>query len=154
MKFYSLNGKSPSVSFKDALIRGLAPDKGLYFPEKIKKLSDDFIKNIENHSNEEIAYECINQFVGQHTKATDLMLGNWWININGKGDYNAEHDHQNAILSAVYYVEVNDPNTGDLVIHRDDSSRYYLGKYKKPSTNFSAQSFIIAPETSKLIIFP
>ena len=96
----------------------------------------------------------INQFVGQHTKSTDLMLGNWWININGKGDYNAEHDHQNAVLSAVYYVEVNDSNTGDLVIHRDDSSRYYLGKYKKPSTNFSAQSFIITPETSKLVIFP
>ena len=28
------------------------------------------------------------------------------------------------------------------------------GKYKKPSTNFSAQSFIITPETSKLVIFP
>ena len=72
MNFYSLNEKSPSVSFKDALIRGLAPDKGLYFPEKIKKLSDDFIKNIENHSNEEIAYECINQFVGQDIPELDL----------------------------------------------------------------------------------
>ena len=41
MNYYSLNGKSPSVSFKDALIRGLAPDKGLYFPEKISKLSDE-----------------------------------------------------------------------------------------------------------------
>ena len=51
MNFYSLNEKSPRVSFKDALIRGLAPDKGLYFPEKIKTLSDDFIKNIENYSN-------------------------------------------------------------------------------------------------------
>ena len=72
MNFYSLNEKSPRVSFKDALIRGLAPDKGLYFPEKIKKLSDDFIKNIENHSNEEIAYECINQFVGQDIPELDL----------------------------------------------------------------------------------
>ena len=96
----------------------------------------------------------LNNYCTQWTGINDLMLGNWWININGKGDYNAEHDHQNAILSAVYYVEVNDSNTGDLVIHRDDSSRYYLGKYKKPSTNFSAQSFIIAPETSKLVIFP
>ena len=89
--------------------------------------------------------EYINRFVGQNTKATDLMLGNWWININGEGDYNAEHDHQNAVLSAVYYVEVNDPNTGNLVIHRDDHSRYYLGKYKKDMTMFSAQSFIISP---------
>ena len=65
MSFYSLNGKSPNVSFKDALINGLAPDKGLYFPEKINKLSEDFINNIGNYSNQEIAYECINQFVGQ-----------------------------------------------------------------------------------------
>ena len=72
MNFYSLNEKSPSVSFKDALIRGLAPDKGLYFPEKIKTLSDDFIKNIENYSNQEIAYECINQFVGQDIPESDL----------------------------------------------------------------------------------
>ena len=55
MNFYSLNGKSPSVSFKDALIRGLAPDKGLYFPEKINKLTDNFINNIENYSNQEIS---------------------------------------------------------------------------------------------------
>jgi threonine synthase len=72
MNFYSLNGKSPSVSFKDALIRGLAPDKGLYFPEKINKLPDDFINNIENYSNQEIAYECINQFVGQDIPEPDL----------------------------------------------------------------------------------
>tara|TARA_R110002051_G_scaffold66168_1_gene119937 strand:- start:154 stop:747 length:594 start_codon:yes stop_codon:yes gene_type:complete len=96
----------------------------------------------------------INQFVGQHTKTTDLILGNWWININGKGDYNAEHDHQNAILSAVYYVDVKSSDTGNLIIHREDASRYYLGKYKKTSTNFSEQSFIISPETSKLAIFP
>jgi len=96
----------------------------------------------------------LNNYCTQWTGITDLILGNWWININGKNNYNAEHDHQNAILSAVYYVEVNDSSTGDLVIHREDSSRYYLGKYKKPSTNFSAQSFIIAPETSKLVIFP
>lgn len=72
MNYYSLNGKSPSVSFKDALIRGLAPDKGLYFPEKISKLSNDFINNIENYSNEEIAYECINQFVGQDIPEQEL----------------------------------------------------------------------------------
>ena len=96
----------------------------------------------------------INQFVGQHTKATDLMLGNWWININGKGDYNTQHDHQNALISAVYYVEVLADNTGDLIIHREDTSRYYLGKYKNPITSFSAQNWAIKPACSKLVLFP
>ena len=72
----------------------------------------------------------LNNYCTQWTGINDLMLGNWWININGKNNYNAEHDHQNAILSAVYYVEVLANNTGDLVLHREDSSRYYLGKYK------------------------
>ena len=35
MKYISLNHNSQSVNFKTAVINGLAPDKGLYFPEKI-----------------------------------------------------------------------------------------------------------------------
>jgi len=72
MNYYSLNKKSPNVSFKEALIRGLAPDKGLYFPEKINRLPDSFISNIENYSNQEIAYKCINQFIGQDIPESDL----------------------------------------------------------------------------------
>ncbi len=64
MQYYSLNKKAPKVSFKDAVIKGLAPDKGLYFPESITPLSKDFFSHIEYFSNEEIAYEVIKQFVG------------------------------------------------------------------------------------------
>ncbi|APG64439.1 threonine synthase [Tenacibaculum todarodis] len=64
MKYYSLNHKSPKVSFKSAVVNGLAPDRGLYFPESITPIASDFIKNIANYSNEEIAYEAIKQFVG------------------------------------------------------------------------------------------
>ena len=63
MNFYSLNKKAPKVSFKDAVIKGLAPDKGLYFPEKITPLSKKFFDDIENLSNQEIAFEVIKQFV-------------------------------------------------------------------------------------------
>ena len=72
MNYYSLNKKSSNVSFKEALIKGLAPDKGLYFPEKINKLSESFIANINNYSNEEIAYECIHQFIGSEIPESDL----------------------------------------------------------------------------------
>ena len=65
MKYYSLNNKNHKVSFKQAVINGLAPDRGLYFPEIITKLSEDFFENIENYSNEEIAFEAIKQFVGE-----------------------------------------------------------------------------------------
>jgi len=63
MKYYSLNKKAPKVSFKDAVIQGLAPDKGLYFPIEIKPLSNEFFNHIEYFSNHEIAFEVIKQFV-------------------------------------------------------------------------------------------
>ena len=63
MVYYSLNKKAANVSFKDAVIKGLAPDKGLYFPEKIIPLVKGFFKNIHYFSNEEIAFEVIKQFV-------------------------------------------------------------------------------------------
>jgi threonine synthase len=65
MKFYSTNKQSPSVSFKEATIHGQAPDKGLYFPQYIPQLDQEFIKNIESFSNEEIAYQVIAPYVGE-----------------------------------------------------------------------------------------
>jgi len=63
MKYYSLNHKAPNTSFKDAVIKGLAPDRGLYFPESITPLPKSFFENIDNLSNTEIAFEAIKQFV-------------------------------------------------------------------------------------------
>jgi len=63
MNYYSLNKQAPNTSFKDAVIKGLAPDKGLYFPESITPLPKDFFENIDNLSYSEIAFEAIKQFV-------------------------------------------------------------------------------------------
>jgi threonine synthase len=63
LNFYSLNKQAPTVSFKDAVIAGIAPDKGLYFPESITSLPDSFFENIENLSHREIAFQAIHQFV-------------------------------------------------------------------------------------------
>lgn len=63
MNYYSLHKKAPISTFKNAVIKGLAPDKGLYFPEEIKPLSRDFFNNIENLTKEEIAFTAIKQFV-------------------------------------------------------------------------------------------
>lgn len=63
MNYYSLNGQAPKVSFRQAVINGLAPDNGLYFPENIPTLSPDFIAHLENYSDAEIAFEVIRPFV-------------------------------------------------------------------------------------------
>lgn len=63
MNYYSLNRKAPNASFADAVVRGLAPDKGLYFPESITPLDVSFFETIEEKTNAEIAFEAIKQFI-------------------------------------------------------------------------------------------
>jgi threonine synthase len=63
MNFYSLNKKAPNATFKDAVIKGIAPDRGLYFPESITPLPKEFFETIENLTNTEIAFKAIRQFV-------------------------------------------------------------------------------------------
>jgi len=74
MNFYSLNKKAPNVSFKDAVIKGIAPDRGLYFPEKITPLPKDFFDNISSLSNTEIAFKAIHQFVSDDIDDDKLKL--------------------------------------------------------------------------------
>ena len=72
MNYYSLHHKSPNTSFKNAVIQGLAKDRGIYFPENITPLSKDFIANITEYTNHEIAYEAIKQFVGDEIPTKKL----------------------------------------------------------------------------------
>lgn len=72
MIYSSLNNNSSKVSFKEAVISGLAPDKGLYFPEKIPKLQNSFIKNIEDLTEYEIAYESILPFIKSDIPKNEL----------------------------------------------------------------------------------
>lgn len=72
MNYYSLNHKAPNTTFKDAVIRGLAPDKGLYFPKKISPLPQAFYDTIDQQSHAEIAYEAIKQFVEPEIPETVL----------------------------------------------------------------------------------
>ena len=63
MNYYSLNKQAPAVDFKEAAIRGQAPDKGLYFPEHIPVFDSSFFYNIEKMDDEEIAYQVIQPYV-------------------------------------------------------------------------------------------
>ena len=72
MKYYSLNNKAIKVSFQEAVIQGLAPDRGLYFPETISQLPQSFFENIESLSYEEIAFNAIKQFVGDEITEAEL----------------------------------------------------------------------------------
>ena len=72
MQYYSLNKKAPKTSFEIAVRKGLAPDKGLYFPEKITPLDSSFLENLDQLSNIEIAFHAIKQFVGSEIPESEL----------------------------------------------------------------------------------
>lgn len=64
MKYYSTNGQAPDVTLQEAVVKGLAPDKGLFMPETIKILPASFFENIANLSFQEIAYTVADAFFG------------------------------------------------------------------------------------------
>lgn len=72
MKFFSLNNNTPPVNFEKAVRLGLAPDRGLFFPESIEPLPDTFWDDFLKMSKEDIAFEVISQFVGDEIPESDL----------------------------------------------------------------------------------
>jgi len=73
MRYYSLNHNSKDTSFKNAVIRGLAPDRGLYFPNQIPILSKKFYENIEHISVPEMAFQIIKPYVGKEIDNKKLL---------------------------------------------------------------------------------
>lgn len=72
MKFYSTNSQAPVATLEKAVVKGLAEDKGLYMPERIKALPKEFFDNIANLSFQEIAYTVADAFFGEDVPAEDL----------------------------------------------------------------------------------
>src|ERR1035437_6722732 len=65
MLYYSTNNRNHKVSLKEAIVKGIAEDKGLFMPEQIKPLPKSFYDKIETLSLQEIAFEVARQFFGE-----------------------------------------------------------------------------------------
>ncbi len=72
MKYYSTNKKVTGVSLQDAVVKGLAEDKGLFMPDTIKTLPQSFFDTIENLSFQEMAYMVADAFFGEDVEAEAL----------------------------------------------------------------------------------
>lgn len=71
--FYSTNLKAEKVNFSQALLKGQAPDKGLYMPEVIPKFSPEDIFSFTSRPYPEIAYEVSRKFLMGEIADEDLM---------------------------------------------------------------------------------
>ena len=73
MKYVSLNHNSSPTSFMKAVINGLAPDKGLYYPQEKITLSKKFIESIKDIDDVDICYEIINKYIGGEIPKSKLI---------------------------------------------------------------------------------
>lgn len=64
MRYYSLNGHTALVDFREATLNGQAPDRGLYFPEQIPALDPDLLKQSRYLSKAELSFRLLKPFVG------------------------------------------------------------------------------------------
>ena len=72
MKYYSTNGKAPVADLSKAVVKGLAEDRGLYMPERIKPLPKEFFETMGSKSFQEIAYTVADAFFGEDVEADAL----------------------------------------------------------------------------------
>ena len=73
MRYISLNHNSQPVDFKTAVMNGLAPDKGLYFPEEVVSLPKKITDNIKSIDDHELCYEVIKGYIGQDFSKEELI---------------------------------------------------------------------------------
>jgi threonine synthase len=72
MNYYSLNSPGTFVDFREATIRGQAPDKGLYFPKEIPQIPADLLRNLDTVSREELAFRIIRPYTGDSLPESEL----------------------------------------------------------------------------------
>lgn len=73
MRYRSTLHRSPEVSLRDAVLRGSAPDGGLYMPVEIPRLESDYLKHLPSLTFHEIAQDVAELFCGDEVPAQVLM---------------------------------------------------------------------------------
>ena len=72
MNWYSTNKQAPTATLEEAVIKGLASDKGLYMPEKINVLPNEFFENIAGMTFREMALVVVSAFFGEEIESAEL----------------------------------------------------------------------------------
>lgn len=73
IKYYSTNRRSPETTFREALLKGLAPDGGLYLPVTIPTFSQQDLQSFSAMAYHEIAFTVLNKLIGNEINNDDLL---------------------------------------------------------------------------------
>jgi threonine synthase len=64
MKYISTRGHSPALSFSEVLLGGLAPDGGLYLPEKYPQFDGAALSAMRDMNYRDLAFSILSRFIG------------------------------------------------------------------------------------------
>jgi uncharacterized protein (TIGR02466 family) len=84
----------------------------------------------------------------------ELEFQNFWININGPGAYHTLHNHQDAMLSGVFYIDIPTENMGDLQFFRGDDAQYYIPDNFDAYNTITSTMATYPPKDGMIVIFP
>lgn len=93
-------------------------------------------------------------FVRKEIDFPELEFQNFWININGYGSSHQVHNHPDAMLSGVFYIDIPDENTSNIKFYRDDDAEYYIPENMETYNNITSSEATYKPITGMLLIFP
>jgi uncharacterized protein (TIGR02466 family) len=87
-------------------------------------------------------------------KNKNLVIDNYWLNVNSTNSFNKVHVHGGSFLSGVLYLQTSD-NCGNLIFHRNSNEQYILSSNATYSTGLCGYtSWKYTAEKNKCIIFP
>lgn len=85
----------------------------------------------------------------------EIKLGNFWFNVNSRGNYNSLHNHRGGIISGVLYILIPDDKCGGITFERtDEGLQYYLPPFLDKFNESISSIFTINPKEGSLILFP
>ncbi|MBP7460186.1 MAG: threonine synthase [Candidatus Delongbacteria bacterium] len=74
MRYRSTNGQAPDVNFGEALMKGQAPDRGLYIPTRIPSLTADEIEAMTEMEYARIAQRVLTPYLSEDFTAEELRV--------------------------------------------------------------------------------
>src|SRR5665647_2246481 len=72
MRLYSTKHEAPDVDLKEAVLRGLPQDNGLYMPYEINPLPQKFWDHLDDYSYTEMSYHIAHHLIGEDVPASEL----------------------------------------------------------------------------------
>jgi uncharacterized protein (TIGR02466 family) len=95
---------------------------------------------------------CIEQIATKYSFKQNLMITDYWFNVNTKGDRNIPHIHPSCVLSGVYYVKTD--GTGELKFQRDQHQAWMWNTFTDSKHMDTSNHVAYKPVESRAIMFP